>query len=616
MIGTSALRPLRRAVLVLSTALATFVVAASGQAASYRVYPLPIASPDHGSRVLLTDPHDAQASPFGWHDTNGIPGAEYTTLRGNNVWVYLDQNADNMPDGPGPDGGSGLVFDHPAAPGSVPPISYAQALATNAFYLGNTIHDILWHHGFREADGNFQENNYGNGGLGGDAMRIEIFDGSGTNNANTSTSADGSPPRMQLFVWTSTDPHRETSFDATVVGWAYMEGAQRRLAGIGCAGSVENPTSAYSDWFGTLITNNFAATTPATPRGLGTWLLGQPVSGPGIRTHPYSTDMTTNPVTYADLPGLGLQARGAVYASALWDLTWRLVEREGASGNMVTGNGGENRMLQLVVEALKRQACGGGMVDGRNALLEADLALFDGAYQCDIWQAFARRGLGASAVQGSAGSATDNTAAFDLPNEGPCADRIFSNGFEGEPLEPVWTQFCGAPGIIQLPAGQPGVAVGPASVYPIAINVTGMPASLARVRVQIFGLTHSWPDDVDMLLVGPGGQNLIIQSDVGGSTSVVNLSYVIDDAAATIFLDGGPLTPGSFRPSNVGAGDGFPAPAPATSHNNAAPAGAATLGSVFGGINPNGNWTLYVVDDTDQDSGTLGGVCLEIGSLP
>ncbi|MBX3725920.1 MAG: M36 family metallopeptidase [Xanthomonadales bacterium] len=249
-------------------------VAAAAQAASYRVYPLPIASPDHGPRALVTDPHHIQASPFGWHDTNGVPGAEFTILRGNNVWVYLDQDNDNLPDGPGPDGGPALVFDYPAAPGVLPPLSYADALATNAFYLGNMIHDILWQHGFREADGNFQENNYGNGGLGGDAMRIEIFNGGGTNNANSTSTVDGVPPRIQLYVWTMTNPHREGSFDAGVLAWAYMQSVQRRLGGLACFGNSENPTFGYSDFVGTLITNDFSATNPATPRGVGTWLMG------------------------------------------------------------------------------------------------------------------------------------------------------------------------------------------------------------------------------------------------------------------------------------------------------------------------------------------------------
>ena len=120
----------RRVVLAGAGALLAALAGAAAQAAGYRVHPLPVASPDHGPRALVVDPADGQASPFGWHDTNGIPGPEFTVLRGNNVWVYVDQNADGSPDGPGPDGGPGLVFDHPAAPGVVPPLSYAEAIRT------------------------------------------------------------------------------------------------------------------------------------------------------------------------------------------------------------------------------------------------------------------------------------------------------------------------------------------------------------------------------------------------------------------------------------------------------------------------------------------------------
>lgn len=89
-------------------------------AQTYRAYAWPVESPNHGARTLVTAPHDPVASPFGWHDTNGIAGAEYTTLFGNNAWVFLDRNADNMPDGPGPDGGLSLIFDYPVNLGGAP----------------------------------------------------------------------------------------------------------------------------------------------------------------------------------------------------------------------------------------------------------------------------------------------------------------------------------------------------------------------------------------------------------------------------------------------------------------------------------------------------------------
>ncbi len=588
--------------------------AAAAQAGSYRVYPLPVGSPDHGVRQLLINPHDPAASPFGWHDTDGVPGAEFTVLRGNNVWVYLDQDNDNLPDGPGPDGGAGLVFDYPAAPGVLAPLTYADALATNAFYLGNMVHDILWHHGFREADGNFQENNYGNGGLGGDAMRIEIFNGGGVNNANNTNTPDGTASRIQLYVWNMTDPHREPSFEASVLAWAYMQAVQRRLGGLTCFGNQENPAFGYADFLGILITNDFATTTPATPRGLATWLAGQPVNGPGVRAYPYSVDMSVNPLTYADSASFSTPAWiGTIFGSALWDLAWRLVEREGASGDMVTGDGGENRVLRLVIEALKRQTCNAGLVDARNALLAADQHLYGGAYQCDIWDVFARRGLGFSAQQGSPTSVLDNVAAFDV--FGSC-ERLFADGFELPSSTLTWGQYCSTAGTIDLPAGQPATTSGPASPYPVPINVAGIPSPVAALRVQVFGLSHTFPDDLDVLLVGPGGQPLVIQSDVGGGTDVVNLSYVLDDLAPDLLPDHGPLTAGTFRPSNVITGDSFPAPAPLPPHNDPAPAGTATLNGTFGGSQPNGTWKLYLVDDVGGDVGTLAGLCLEIGWQP
>ena len=57
---------------------------------SYLVYPFPARDPDDSPRSLVTAPADAQASPFGWHDTNGAAGAEYTTARGNNAHAYAD----------------------------------------------------------------------------------------------------------------------------------------------------------------------------------------------------------------------------------------------------------------------------------------------------------------------------------------------------------------------------------------------------------------------------------------------------------------------------------------------------------------------------------------------
>jgi len=79
---------------------------------SYNVFPLPLASPLAGNRAIVTDVHNLTASPFGWHDTNGVEGPEFTVTRGNNVNAYED--GDNF--GYQPDGGAGLTFDFPFDP--------------------------------------------------------------------------------------------------------------------------------------------------------------------------------------------------------------------------------------------------------------------------------------------------------------------------------------------------------------------------------------------------------------------------------------------------------------------------------------------------------------------
>jgi hypothetical protein len=74
---------------------------------NYRVLEVPTESPNDGPRTLVTNPADADASPFGWHDTDGASGLEFTITRGNNVHAYLDQDNNNQPDfGQDVDGGA------------------------------------------------------------------------------------------------------------------------------------------------------------------------------------------------------------------------------------------------------------------------------------------------------------------------------------------------------------------------------------------------------------------------------------------------------------------------------------------------------------------------------
>jgi subtilisin-like proprotein convertase family protein len=142
------------------------------------------------------------------------------------------------------------------------------------------------------------------------------------------------------------------------------------------------------------------------------------------------------------------------------------------------------------------------------------------------------------------------------------------------------------------------VAQGVASQYPSTIAVAGMTGTVTNVTVSLNNLNHTFPDDLDFMLVAPGGNNIVLMSDAGGSLDVTNTYLVFDDSAATTVADGSMFT-GTFRPSQYVTGDIYPAPAPVASANT-------TLAAAFNGIDPNGTWNLYAVDDTGIDMGTLG----------
>jgi subtilisin-like proprotein convertase family protein len=158
------------------------------------------------------------------------------------------------------------------------------------------------------------------------------------------------------------------------------------------------------------------------------------------------------------------------------------------------------------------------------------------------------------------------------------------------------TQTFSNPAPILIPAT--GTS-GPAAPYPSTINVAGVVGPVSKVTVTLKNMNHTFPDDVDVLLVGPGGQKLLLMSDAGGSADLVNNTYTFDDTAAGTLADGALNASGTYKPSNFGTGDTFPAPAPVGPYTD------PQLLSVFNGVNPNGTWSLYVVDDVGGDVGNI-----------
>ncbi len=400
---------------------------AGGDGSSYDVYPIPIESPIHAvptppgdARVVINEPADTTASPFGWHDTNGAAGPEFQTTQGNNAHAYTDTDANNTPDaGSSPSGGAGLDFAFPLDL-TQPPSAYRPAAVTNLFVWNNYLHDVSYIYGFDEAQGNFQENNYGNGGVASDYVQAEAQDGSGTNNANFATPADGQNPRMQMYVGTNPTPDVDGDLDNGVIAHEYGHGISNRLTGnsVSCLQNSEQMGEGWSDWQALMFTMEPGDTGPQA-RGIGNYLFGQPVTGGGIRPAPYSTDFGVNNYDYNDRTSVAIpHGIGFLWATMLWEMNWNLIDRYGFNPDIydVTAQDGNILAYQLVQDGMAIQPCSPGFEDGRDAILAADVALTGGANRCDIWEAFAVRGMGFSADQGSSGSVSDGQAAFDMPS--------------------------------------------------------------------------------------------------------------------------------------------------------------------------------------------------------
>jgi subtilisin-like proprotein convertase family protein len=141
---------------------------------------------------------------------------------------------------------------------------------------------------------------------------------------------------------------------------------------------------------------------------------------------------------------------------------------------------------------------------------------------------------------------------------------------------------------------------GAASPYPSTISVSGVTGTVSKVTVTLLNISHSFPDDVDVLLVGPGGQKTLLMSDAGGGNALSGVTLTFDDAAESLLPDSTAISPGTYRPTDFDTTtDSFPAPAPAGPHG-------ASL-AAFNGLNPNGTWSLYVFDDATQDTGSIAG---------
>ncbi len=407
------------------------------------------------SRNLITTPAlDATASPNGWINDGG------TDTYGNNVDAHLDTAATNPTYGTGTHATSATrVFDF-ALDLTMAPTSYQSAVVTELFYACNYYHDKLYALGFTETAGNFQQNNFARGGVANDAVLADAQDGSGTNNANFSTPADGSPGRMQMYIFTGPAPQRDGDLDMEIVFHEYTHGLSNRLVGGGVGISAlqtQGMGEGWSDFYGLCllsqpgddVNGNYAA------GGYATYQLSGLTQNYyyGIRRYPYSTDLTKNPLTLKDIDPTMASAhatvphspifsapnvsssevhnQGEVWCVALWEARASLVSKLGAAA-------GNQMILQLVTDGMKLSPANPTFLQARNAIIQADLVDNGGANKNELWAAFAKRGMGASATVPVNSTTTGVVEAFDLPdNLSVTPSTVFAAiGNSGGPFSP------------------------------------------------------------------------------------------------------------------------------------------------------------------------------------
>lgn len=144
----------------------------------------------------------------------------------------------------------------------------------------------------------------------------------------------------------------------------------------------------------------------------------------------------------------------------------------------------------------------------------------------------------------------------------------------------------------------------PAATYPSVVNVSGITEPVVGVEVSFFAITHTWTEDVDILLVSPTGVSTTLMSDVGGATKLgaINLTFSDNagkDATNQDFIPQGAYHPTNFARKDESLYDTYPAPGPGDVLDP-----VPYLGR-FNGLNPNGEWKLYIIDDQPKNTGEI-----------
>ena len=331
------------------------------------------------------------------------------TTSGNNVNSYQDLNASNavgyQPQTPDTGDPAFQHFDYAftdayQSSGGTNITTDRDATLTQLFYWVNKAHDYYYSLGFDEPSRNFQSDNFGKGGAGGDAVLAEAFNGWGTgteklckdkddkdilcrNNANFNAGpGDGTPGRLQVYLGSTPFPFRESEMEGDTILHEYAHGVSNRLvagANLGSGVQTGGLGEGWSDFFAISYFND-----PVIFEYSGGGDANTPPTSGFRRISSYAT--STEKYTLLCNPSCEVHNDGEIWATALWNLRVKL---------------GQAKTEKLVIDGMKGTPTSPSFLAARDAILTADQTDYSGADKCTIWGVFAASEMGKSATSSS-----------------------------------------------------------------------------------------------------------------------------------------------------------------------------------------------------------------------
>jgi extracellular elastinolytic metalloproteinase len=387
---------------------------------------------ERGGEPVIKSFGPTEQSPSGYVDPTGVAGLPGPTTFGNNADTYANYSNFLVPADQGPRPVSPTAqFNYSYASnwarseGQTVPPSYAldvDPASTNLFWQHNRIHDEFYELGFTESAGNFQVNNSGQGGQGGDPILGLVHAGAvsggaptytGRDNAYMLTLPDGLPPWSGMFLWEPINdafegPYSDGNFDATVIEHEYSHGLSNRYVAAEDNSLNTHQSGSMGEGWGDWYALNYLYGNELSDNAV----VGEYVTGNaerGIRNWSYDDNPTTFGDIGYDLVGAEVHADGEIWTATLWDVRKALVAHFGES------EGGEIS-ARIITDAMPLSPPNPSFVDMRDAMRSA----LDNRYHSRadyativdlVFGAFAERGLGTAATT-EGGEDTDPVPSF------------------------------------------------------------------------------------------------------------------------------------------------------------------------------------------------------------